>query len=59
MKLKKLFCIHNYYIYDIIKDSYCDGRIQYINKGWGTKITYKCKKCGKEKIKYVKEEGKE
>ena len=54
LKIKQLFCHHNYKV-EVKRDIYCDDYITNIDIGWLTKIIYTCKKCGKEKIKYVKD----
>jgi len=54
LKIKKIFCKHNYKL-EIQNDIYCDDYITYIDFGWQKKYVYTCKKCGKVKIKYVKD----
>ena len=54
LRIKQLFCKHNYKV-EVKRDIYCDDYITNIDIGWLVKIIYTCKKCGKEKIKYVKD----
>ena len=53
MKIKQLFCKHNYKKNAKRKSNYCSDYVMFSDLGDYEDILYKCEKCGKEKIKMI------
>ena len=53
MKLKQLFCEHEYKKIAKRKSNYCSDYIMFGDLGVYEDILYKCQKCGKQKIKTI------
>lgn len=53
MKIKRLFCKHNYKKIAKRKSNYCSDYVMFSDLGDYEDILYKCEKCGKEKIKTI------
>ena len=56
MKLKQIFCNHNYKKIAIRVSNYTSDTSNFIDLGFYNDELYRCTKCGKEKINIVKNE---
>lgn len=52
LKIKQLFCRHNYRKTKTQETSYCEDYFMFEDTGDWKEVTYKCKKCGKIKINF-------
>ncbi len=53
LKIKQLFCNHNYKKIASRKSNYVSDYVTFSDYGDYKDILYKCQKCGKEKIKTI------